>query len=501
MSFIKKIKKNGKIYLAEVQSIRIDGKVVHKYIRYLGKETDGKTVLSTSISEAEIESVKLSGPLMVLHSIAESIGLPKILGEYNKEILSLVYAHCLDYESLNHMKKWFSRTDLNLILDLNDLTEKRLVNALDAMESDQFLQNQINIFENVKATLGIKTKGVVYDVTNTYFHGKKCSKARYGHDKEKRKGNKLVQIGLAVTQENGIPIFHKTFPGNIHDARTFTDVSSDLAGFGIKSGIAVIDRGVTSGENTAFLARNHWKILCGMKIDNNIKKTIGLDFNSQNLCVTKKRMRMGNTIFYFNDHLYIHGGIKGRLITIFNSKKSLEIAESRIDGITAAQIRIKNKKTIKPELEKFFTKSGKINENAILEEKQFDGVSFLFTTTNLTPAEVIKTYFDKDVVEKCFQSLKGVVSLRPVRHWLYNRVEAHIFICYLSCLLLSILKEKVKPLGFSFQTALNELDGLYRVYLKDPKNNFKIDRLVALTKMQEEILKVVDKKLIKKCSQ
>jgi hypothetical protein len=126
-------------------------KVVHKYIRYLGKESDGKTILTTSISNAEIESVKLSGPLMVLHSIADSIGLPKILGEYSNEILSLVYAHCLDYESLNHMKKWFKRTDLNLILGLDELTEKRLVNALDAMESEHFIRKQVEIFDNVRA--------------------------------------------------------------------------------------------------------------------------------------------------------------------------------------------------------------------------------------------------------------------------------------------------------------------------------------------------------------
>lgn len=501
MSFIKKIKRNGKVYLAEVESVRVDGKVVHKYLRYLGKESDGKTILTTSISNAEIESVKLSGPLMVLHAIAESVGLPEILGEYCNEILSLVYAHCLDYESLNHMKRWFARTDLNLILGLEELTEKRLVNALDAMESEHFIKNQVKIFDKVKSVLKIKTNGVVYDVTNTYFHGKKCAKAKYGYDKEKRKGHKLVQIGLAVTQEKGIPIFHKTFPGNIHDARTFSDISNDLEGFGIKSGLAVIDRGVTSAENTAFLSKNHWKILCGMKLDNNIKKLLGEEFSSQDLCITKNRMRMGNTIFYFKEQPYTHGGIKGRLIIIFNSKKAIEVAESRLDEITAAQIRLLSKKVIKSELEKYFTKNGKINEAKIVEDKKFDGISFLFTTTNLTANEAIETYFDKDVVEKCFQSLKGVVSLRPVRHWLYNRVEAHIFICYLSCLLLSILKEKVKPLGLSFQAALTELDGMYRVYLKDPKKNFKIDRLVALTKKQEEILKVIDKRLLKKCSQ
>ena len=88
---------------------------------------------------------------------------------------------------------------------------------------------------------------------------------RFGHDKENRKGYPLIQIGLAVTAEEGIPIFHKTFPGNIHDSRTFVDISNDLMHLGIRDGIAVIDRGISSAENTAFLREKRWHVLCGLK--------------------------------------------------------------------------------------------------------------------------------------------------------------------------------------------------------------------------------------------
>ena len=59
MSFVRKIRKGDRIYLAEVQSRRVAGKVVQRFIRYLGKEADGRTILSTSLSEAEVEAVKL----------------------------------------------------------------------------------------------------------------------------------------------------------------------------------------------------------------------------------------------------------------------------------------------------------------------------------------------------------------------------------------------------------------------------------------------------------
>jgi transposase len=62
---------------------------------------------------------------------------------------------------------------------------------------------------------------------------------------------------------------------------------------------------------------------------------------------------------------------------------------------------------------------------------------------------MVSTYFDKDLVEKSFRSLKGVIKLRPIRHWLYNRVIAHIFICYLAYLLLSLLKYRLNKIEVS----------------------------------------------------
>lgn len=79
-------------------------------------------------------------------------------------------------------------------------------------------------------------------------------------------------------------------------------------------------------------------------------------------------------------------------------------------------------------------------------------------------------------------------------------MEAHVFICYLSCLLLALLKMNVAPLGMSFQETLNELEGLYRGYLHDPKSGFKLGRLTTLPERQEQIRRAVDKRLLKKCT-
>lgn len=50
--------------------------------------------------------------------------LPDMLGNYSNEILSMVYAHCLNYQSINNMSDWYKRTDLPVLLNLKNATEK-----------------------------------------------------------------------------------------------------------------------------------------------------------------------------------------------------------------------------------------------------------------------------------------------------------------------------------------------------------------------------------------
>ena len=252
MSFIRKVKIGNKIYLSEVENKRINGKVVQKHIRYVGKEADGKTILSSSISNLQIDQVKIYGPLLILNHIAQEIHLPTLLGKYGKEILSMVFAHCLDYKSINQMSEWFERTDLNMLLDLELVTEARLLQALDHLESMNAVQLQKTIFESVKTQYDIDDKGIVYDVTNTYLYGKKCPFAKEGKDKEGVKGRPLLQIGLGVTQKHGVPILHKVFDGNVHDARTFADIITSLYEFHITDGLIVFDRGITSKSNQIY---------------------------------------------------------------------------------------------------------------------------------------------------------------------------------------------------------------------------------------------------------
>lgn len=496
MSFIRKIKTARGIYLAEVESKRVNGKVIQKHIRYVGKEADGRTILSASISNVEVEQVKLYGPLLVLHELARDIGLPELLGPFSREILSMVYAHCLDYKSINQMPTWFERTDLAMLLDLEGLTQERLLKALDSLEAQDSETLQRTIFESVRNKYPLKNSGVLYDVTNTYLYGKKCPLGKLGKDKEGVKGRPLIQIGLGVTMEEGIPILHKVFDGNIHDSKTFHDLITSFRHYDIQSGLVIYDRGITSGRNLIDVKALKWDTLCGVPFNPALQKLWRPFLTKNTLVGMENRVRLNDSIFYVAARPHAIDGVRGTLALCFNDQQRRDLKESRYDELAHAQALLKDHKTIKAGLGKFFGKNNEILKIPLAQAEEFDGYSMIFTTRRLPKDKMVELYFDKDLVEKAFHSLKGIVNLRPIRHWLYNRVIAHVFICYLAYLLLSLLKYRLKKLHLSPSAALRELNTMYKVYLKDPKKGFKISRVVTLTKQQENILRAINKKLL-----
>jgi transposase len=497
MSFVRRIKRNGRVYLAEVENRWVNGKVVQRHLRYVGREADGQTVVAASLSEAQVTQVKVYGPLLLLHHLAGDIGLPDALGQYSQEILSLVYAHCLDYESLNRMPQWFERTDLNLLLKMEGLTEKRLQAALDSLEGLDAEALQRKLFERLCRRHPIKPGGVIYDVTNTYLYGHSCPLAKPGHDKDGVRGRPLIQVGLSVTQDEGFPLFHKVFDGNVHDARTLQDLVNLFGTYDLPPGLFIYDRGIVSGRNVRDTNMLGWNTLCGIPLRDPLKAFWRPKLKATPLISLEHRHRVGSSVFYTQTAPYTLDGVKGELTLCLNEARQRLSRESRYDEVTEAEQQLAQGKVIKPGLERFFDRRGRLKQEVLSEAQAWDGCSCLFSPATLPVAQRLKLYFDKDVVEKAFRSLKGVTQLRPVRCWLANRVQAHVFICYLSYLLLSVLQYRLRDTDFSAERALAELGTVYKVYLRDAKNRFQLSRVVMLTKVQEQILKTIDPDLVK----
>ena len=457
-------------------------------------------MISLSSKDLQMESVKVYGPLLTLHNIAKKIKLPEILGEYSSEILSMAYAHCINYKSLRNMPKWYERTDLNLLLGLNSLTEARLVTAMDSINDNKIDDYQRAIFDGVKKIYKLDTKGLVYDTTNTYFHGKNCLMGKPGRSKDGQRKNDLIQIALVTTQKEGVPVFHKTFNGNIHDSRTLPSIIDHFPFRKIQPELFVYDRGIVSEKNMKITKEIGLDTLCGLPLREKEKKVIKRILKKSSVTQLSNMVKINSGVLYVKGVSYRLGSINGKLAICYNESKKLEQTQSRRLNVLEAQDLRKKGKQISEHLEKYLTPTGRVRESVLKEEEGLDGYMCLFCTRkSISEKEMVRTYFDKDVIEKAFKTLKGVSNVQPVRFWLDKRVKAHVFICYLSYLLLSILKMRLeaKGVGISPMEAISELETMYNVYFSDKRKNIKLTKTITLNRKQEKILRSIDPKILR----
>lgn len=454
MSFIRKIKKKDAVYLAEVESYREDGKVKQRFIRYVGKEENGSAVRRVSTDSIEISGVKQYLDYKVLHSIAEHLGLTKILGSKTNYILLLVYTQLITRKSLYKLPEYVEQTALKELLNLDKLIDKQLYEALDDLEDLNFEMIESRIFECLSQERK-ERRALVLDVTDTYFNGSSADwRARKGKD---GKYDKLLQVAMAVTKEEGFPILHKVYEGNINNAKIFQDLiaESRLKRFDV----IILDRGMISYESIEDLKSLNQKVITGLRLHATIKTRFISQINREEIFQPKYLIKLKNTQVYAMSFDYLGG----TLIAVYN-----------------------------PELETVKREHAmRKPDNYDPEQARFMGYSLIFHTTEFSEADVVRTYYQKDIVEKAYRELKSTVNLHPIRKYRMSHIKAHVKICYMAYSILAYMQYKLKPQNISAVYALEQLQSVYQVHLKSDKDNFCWTKTVTLKNEQKKILKVL----------
>ncbi len=453
MTFIRKKKVGDKVYLIEVKNIRENGKIKQKFVRYLGREVNGKAVKRVATSDIHAVSVKQSLDILAIDKIAEELRLKEVSF---KPALSLAYSQLLEKRSISRIEDWMRYTEIPNVLGINPPSVKELYESLADINEEDFEKINEKMFSVFESYENIKESAII-DITDTYFSGTNFNiKKRKGKD---GKISKLIQIGLAVSFKNGFPIFHKRYHGNLSGIDIFKDMSIELKNKGISS--MIMDRGMLSKENIEAALNMKIEIIAGMKKNQNLIKEFISTINRDELYTKKYRVKLKNTEVFIKTQDYMHG----KLIVVYNP--SLEVMKKSL------------------------------NFNKELDSAQDIGFSLIYHNTKYSSEEVVKNYFDKEMVERAFKHIKGVLNLRPIRVWLSNHIEGHIKICYLSYAILSLMNFKLKKLKFSAVDALNSLKHGYKINLIDASSGFKWSLYVPLEPKQKKILKelhVVTKK-------
>lgn len=498
MPFVRKIKRGNRIYLAEVENIRDGVKVRQKLIRYLGLDPAClQNDIPFKINDLAVGPIKVFGAVIALESIARELGFFDLLGDIAAPILTLVFAHCLEYQSVNDAKEWYDTTDLPKIFGCEKMPINKLHHAIDLLSKRDSEKIQKSIFENLCNLLGEDSSGVVYDATNTHLAGMRSTLANKGKDKEGVRGRKLIQIGLGVTRHLGIPIFHHTREGNIHDTMMFREAIHQFNGMNIRKGLMVFDRGITSKTCISEFSNTGWHSLAGIPMHHGIKVAIS-NLDLEGMQKFRNLVIQGDTEFFVKPIKFEIGGVSGKLMVMLNTRKRQEKARFRRLQIMKAREHSNVESVIPDELTNFFNKNNSINWHAITRAEKYDGLSFIFTDSKIAVSEAVRLYFAKDIIERCFKLEKSILNLRPIRFWLDSKIKVHVLICHLALSLLTTCRIRLEKQGINDDIGriFKKLNSIYKIYFSvDNLCDMGFSKVNTLSKHQKSILKIIAPKL------
>jgi transposase len=448
MAFVRKIKKGDNIYLAEVKSIRDGSKVKQKFIRYVGKEINGKITRKVRSDKIIVKSVKQSLDVLAVNKLSSDLTIRDIVN--NDFVMTLVYSQLLEQRSINRLGEWIKHTEIPDILNVN-ISTKKLYHALTDISEIEFEGIEEDIFsilDQIKKT----NKAAVIDVTDIYFEGSSQKvKPRRGKDS---KVKRLIQLGLSATLDEGFPIFHRTYHGNLSNFDIYKDMVLRLRKKNFS--VVIMDRGMMSKENLKMALKLKTKVIAGLRKTPTLKKDYLRGISRDSIFTLENRIKLKNTSVYAKQFKHDNG----KIIVVYNP--SLEVLKTELN----------------------FEKG--------IENKEYIGYSLIYHNTNMSYEKVVKKYYEKEIIERAFKQLKGMLNVRPIRVWLSQHVKGHMRVCYLAYAILALMNYKLKKINVGAIEALDSLKQGYKVKLEDKESNLVWDALVTLEPRQKKILKALD---------
>ena len=373
--------------------------------------------------------------------------------------------------------------------NIENITKDRLYNISKKLYAEkEALEQHLSVRTN--ELFDIEDKIMLYDLTNTYFEGrKKGSKlAKYGRSKEKRGDAKLVVLGLVVNREGFIK-YSSILEGNMADSKTLEGMIGNLrskTSLTAKKAIVVIDAGIATEENLAMIKDNGYDYIC---VSRSSLKNYKIDVGAQIVTVTDNQKQKidlcrvksdRNTDYYLKVESHTKELKERSMNEQFRTRFEAglqKIADSLtkkggvklVDKVHQRIGRIKQKY---PSIQRYFDitvevqddtkpKGKKTGAVAIKEKKVVSsikwavkedvdinarsGIYFLRTSLEAKTEDFLwQCYNTIREIEATFRILKNDLDLRPIYHQKDENTMAHLHLGLLAYWLVNTVRHQLK---------------------------------------------------------
>jgi DDE family transposase len=444
-----KVKKRTLLNLSDWPRERVEG------LRALLK---GGVVMPPGTESLQVIRTLPHGHVSAVLGVIGKIGLDRLLGPHANRprdlvlamIVSRIIAPSSKLATTKGLNPMTATTSLGQILGLGEVAYDELYQALDWLRARQ------PAIETALARRHLKGGTLVlYDVSSSHVEGRCCPLAKRGYNRDGKKGKLQIVYGLLCAAD-GCPVAVEVFDGNTGDPKTLAvQIDKLKVRFGLAYVVLVGDRGMITQariRQDVVPANLDWitalrapdikalaedgKLQLTLFDERNMAVITSPDFPSERLIVcrnpdlTAARTRKRNDLLAATERDL--AAIKER---VERKRAPLHGADKIGIAVGAVLGRHKMAKHFQIEItdDRFaFCR----NKAEIAAETARDGIYVIRTNLPadaMSDPQVVASYKSLSQVERAFRSIKTVdLEIRPIYHWLEDRVRAHVLLCMLA---------------------------------------------------------------------
>lgn len=341
---------------------------------------------------------------------------------------------------------------------------------------DKLLPHREALFQHLRRRwedlFGAKFQVLLYDLTSTYFESDppfaEGDKRQYGYSRDKRPDCVQVVIALIVTPE-GFPLAYEVMAGNTADKTTLRGFLARIEQIhGKAERIWVMDRGIPTEEVLAQMRASDPPVhyLVGTpkgRLSQHEQAFLEQSWQSVRPGVQVKLLPQEGEVLVLaesKDRVNKERSMRRRQLKgLWKRLREVARMELSRDQLLLKLGAAKNQypaawrlvsvqlpaegQTLQPPNFQFALRKDKLRQIRRREGRYL----LRSNLSGKAPEELWQFYIQLTQVEAAFKDLKEDLALRPIFHSEEQRIEAHIFVCFLAYCLHVQLRARLRPLA------------------------------------------------------
>jgi Transposase DDE domain len=502
--------------LAKKEKMLYESSIEHKLVRELGAEW---------LSLQALEELQLPTFLQTLGWDEHKIQLT----------LTQIISRAVYPASELKTSKWM--VENSAVCDITHYPKEKITkdklykNALELYKIKDKLEQHLSTRTN--ELFDLQDKIILYDLTNTYFEGRKVNSklAQYGRSKEKRNDAKIIVLALVINQE-GFLKYSNVFEGNTCDSKALPDMVEKLrlsTSAVSKKAVVVMDAGIATEDNLKILEEKGYYYLCVSRSKLKDYKIVEGAVEHHIQTQSKQVLTLTRVENASNTDYYVKLTSLGKVLKETGMKEQFEkrfeeelqkISQGLEKKHTVKKLHIINRRIGRqqekyPSVSQYYSieiasddKTG--NATKLTWKKDTEkyaqiegklGVYFIRTNMPVEHETTLWTIYNTiREVESTFRTLKTDLDLRPIYHKNDDATLAHLHLGLLGYWLVNTIRYKLKKGGINHDwneivrigntqklvttSAINGLDQQVTI-IKASKPEEKLNRIYNILKYKQ----------------